>query len=157
MSNLLLVLQAELHLGIGNRAVAATRMNASSSRSHASFTIHVQQRRLLPSSTPSPQQSEDGGLPASPQRPARESDQVEELVEAHMVFVDLAGDVSIWVCVLLALSGAEAEVLQSQCCEEEVVLLAILCSTARQKSFLCLMPGAAVHGLCIVAMQETAL
>ena len=98
------LLQAELHLGIGNRAVAATRMNASSSRSHAIFTIHVQQRRLLPSSTPSPQQSEDGGLPASPQRPARESDQVEELVEAHMVFVDLAGDVYIWVCVLPNLS-----------------------------------------------------
>ena len=88
--------QAELHLGISNRAVAATRMNASSSRSHAIFTIHVQQRRLVPSATPSPAPSDDGSSPSSPLRTGsslgpREADMVEELVEAHMVFVDLAG------------------------------------------------------------------
>lgn len=89
-------LQAELHLGISNRAVAATRMNASSSRSHAIFTIHVQQRRLVPSATASPAPCDDGSSPSSPLRLGsspgpREADMVEELVEAHMVFVDLAG------------------------------------------------------------------
>jgi len=83
-------------LGISNRAVAATRMNASSSRSHAIFTIHVQQRRLVPSAAPSPAPSDEGTSPSSPLRGgpsqgAREADMVEELVEAHMVFVDLAG------------------------------------------------------------------
>ena len=88
------MLQAELHLGISNRAVAATRMNASSSRSHAIFTIHVQQRRLVPAGAASPALSEDSSAALHPKdssRSAREGDQVEELVEAHMVFVDLAG------------------------------------------------------------------
>ena len=89
-------MQAELHLGISNRAVAATRMNASSSRSHAIFTIHVQQRRLVASAAPSPAPSDEGSSPLSPLRGGpsqggRETDMVEELVEAHMVFVDLAG------------------------------------------------------------------
>ncbi len=89
-------MQAELHLGISNRAVAATRMNASSSRSHAIFTIHVQQRRLVPSAAPSPAPSDEGSSLSSPLRGGpsqggREADMVEELVEAHMVFVDLAG------------------------------------------------------------------
>lgn len=88
------MLQAELHLGISNRAVAATRMNASSSRSHAMFTIHVQQRRLVPAAAASPAPSEDLGAALHPKdssHSAREGDQVEELIEAHMVFVDLAG------------------------------------------------------------------
>ena len=85
------MLQAELHLGISNRAVAATRMNASSSRSHAIFTIHVQQRRLVPAAAASPAPSEDALQRKDSSHSAREGDQVAELVEAHMVFVDLAG------------------------------------------------------------------
>ena len=79
------MLQAELHLGISNRAVAATRMNASSSRSHAIFTIHVRQRRIVLATaggSPKPQGEGEGQAVNEP---------VEELVEAHMVFVDLAG------------------------------------------------------------------
>lgn len=81
------LLQAELHLGISNRAVAATRMNASSSRSHAIFTIHVQQRRIVSATagSPSKAQGEGEGVGQAASEP------VEELVEAHMVFVDLAG------------------------------------------------------------------
>ena len=40
-------MQEELDTGIRNRAVAATNMNAESSRSHAIFTIHVRQRRIV--------------------------------------------------------------------------------------------------------------
>ena len=69
-------------------------MNASSSRSHAIFTIHVQQRRLVPAASASPAPSEDSSTALhrkDSSHSAREGDQVEELVEAHMVFVDLAG------------------------------------------------------------------
>lgn len=107
------MLQAELHVGISNRAVAATRMNASSSRSHAIFTIHVQQRRLVPAaSAPSPAPSDDSS-PALQRKDsshsAREADQVEELVEAHMVFVDLAG-------LLCHCSASECLLLTVQIC-----------------------------------------
>ena len=72
-------------MGISNRAVAATRMNASSSRSHAIFTIHVQQRRIVSAAASSPSKAAgEGDTPAI-------NEPVEELVEAHMVFVDLAG------------------------------------------------------------------
>ena len=106
------MLQAELHLGISNRAVAATRMNASSSRSHAIFTIHVQQRRLVSAGAASPAPSEDpsAGLHRKDSsRSAREGEQMEELVEAHMVFVDLAGkQVGVW-----WLSACHADLLLS--------------------------------------------
>lgn len=58
------------------------------------FTIHVQQRRLVPAAAASPAPSEDLGAALHPKdssHSAREGDQVEELIEAHMVFVDLAG------------------------------------------------------------------
>ena len=69
-------------------------MNASSSRSHAIFTIHVQQRRLVSAAPASPAPSDDSSQALQRKdssHSAREADQVEELVEAHMVFVDLAG------------------------------------------------------------------
>ena len=87
-------MQAELYLGVSNRAVAATRMNASSSRSHAIFTIHVQQRRLVSPASASPATSDESAQALQRKdstQSAREADQVEEIVEAHMVFVDLAG------------------------------------------------------------------
>lgn len=61
-------------------------MNASSSRSHAIFTIHVQQRRIVSAAAVSPSKAQvDGDSDQAVSEP------VEELVEAHMVFVDLAG------------------------------------------------------------------
>ena len=96
-------------------------MNASSSRSHAIFTIHVQQRRIVPAAAASPAPSGDSGQALQRKdssHAAREADQVEELVEAHMVFVDLAGlhfAVMQQSCVIVNYSSIYASICPKAC------------------------------------------
>ncbi|VDM63102.1 unnamed protein product, partial [Angiostrongylus costaricensis] len=65
--------------GALNRTVAATNMNEQSSRSHAIFSLHIKQQRVVPSS----------GDGASPNQVSLEIEM--EVLSAKFHFVDLAG------------------------------------------------------------------
>ena len=71
-----------LQKGALSRTTASTCMNAQSSRSHAIFTLHIEQRRLIQSSQENGDDSEQH---------AEVNDFDFESLRAKLHFVDLAG------------------------------------------------------------------